>query len=382
MAYNPILKISGRGLIRKERRLPIQGRTLVPSGAKVKAEDCVAQADLPGPVELVNLSVKLGVEPRAIRKFLLKKEGEKVFAGEVMARCNGFLGFFRSEFVSPVSGSVESVSEVTGKITLRSDPVPVQLHAYVEGVVESVIAGAGVILRTWGAEVQGIFGFGGETWGSLRLAVSDPGEILSEDHLAGPETGDFRNSILVGGGCVTREALEKAVELGVRAVIAGGMEALEMEQFLRGSAGAASGAGFAGSGEKGITVILTEGFGKIPMMEKTFRLLKSCEGRTASVNGTTQIRAGVIRPEILVPFLEEGIPQDGEREEKRAFEFQAGMKVRGVRVPYLGQIGKIRSLPSEPRSLETEAKMPVAEVEFSGGAKGMIPRANLEILEE
>ena len=42
------------------------------------------------------------------------------------------------------------------------------------------------------------------------------------------------------------------------------------------------------------------------MAERTFSLLKSLEGKTASINGATQIRAGVIRPEVIVPLEVDG----------------------------------------------------------------------------
>ena len=38
------------------------------------------------------------------------------------------------------------------------------------------------------------------------------------------------------------------------------------------------------------------------MAERTFELLASREGEDAAVNGATQIRAGVMRPEIVVPL--------------------------------------------------------------------------------
>ena len=43
-------------------------------------------------------------------------------------------------------------------------------------------------------------------------------------------------------------------------------------------------------------------FGKINMGSRTFDLLKEHDGHFVSVNGATQIRAGVIRPEIVIPL--------------------------------------------------------------------------------
>jgi len=56
-----------------------------------------------------------------------------------------------------------------------------------------------------------------------------------------------------------------------------------------------------GTEQVGFTLILTEGFGSIPMAGKTFALLSAHAGQPASISGATQIRAGVIRPEIIIP---------------------------------------------------------------------------------
>ena len=49
------------------------------------------------------------------------------------------------------------------------------------------------------------------------------------------------------------------------------------------------------------TLIVTEGFGEIAMANRTFELLSKCEGKIASISGRTQIRAGVMRPEVIIP---------------------------------------------------------------------------------
>ena len=38
------------------------------------------------------------------------------------------------------------------------------------------------------------------------------------------------------------------------------------------------------------------------MGQQTYDLLSESNGRLASINGATQIRAGVIRPEIIIPI--------------------------------------------------------------------------------
>ncbi|HOJ85802.1 MAG TPA: hypothetical protein PLN68_02640 [Elusimicrobiales bacterium] len=61
---------------------------------------------------------------------------------------------------------------------------------------------------------------------------------------------------------------------------------------------------------------------------------------------------------------------------------EIGDKVRIIREPYFGLIGKVSKLPPEPTIIPTESHVRVLEVELDGGEKVMVPRANVEILEE
>ena len=108
---------------------------------------------------------------------------------------------------------------------------------------------------------------------------------------------EHKGKIIVGGSLVTAEALNRAVEVGVKGVIVGGYDAEDLKEFL----GYDLGVAITGTEEKGITLVVTEGFGKIQMAKKTYDLLKQSVGMKTSINGATQIRAGVIRPEVVIP---------------------------------------------------------------------------------
>jgi hypothetical protein len=392
-AYTPGLKVVKRALVRKERRLPLKGEVLVSLGEKVESDTAAARTHLPGNVELVNVANHLGIDPKAVRKYLLKKEGEHVSKGELIAKNPGLFGLFKSEFLSPVSGFVETISEATGKITLRQEPVPLEMKAYVSGIVEEVIPGEGVVIKTYGTYIHGIFGIGGETWGVLQSAVDKPDEILDEKAL----DSSFLGKILFGGSLITLKALQKAVQLGIKGIIIGGIEDQDLRDFL----GYDLGVAVTGGENKGITIILTEGFGRISMAEKTFRLLKESEGRQVAINGTTQIRAGVIRPEVIISYLEEGIGEKGttfvgmiseksrdegisgkEHDAHESMMLQEGSSVRIIRDPYFGQTAKIAALPSDPQTIQTEAKVRVAEVILKDGTHWVLPRGNLELIQK
>ena len=95
---------------------------------------------------------------------------------------------------------------------------------------------------------------------------------------------------------------------GTAAVVAGGIDDHDLREIL----GYDLGVAVTGNEKLGTTIIITEGFGDIAMARRTFELLKSHDGREASVNGSTQIRAGVMRPEILIP-LANHCPERSER---------------------------------------------------------------------
>jgi hypothetical protein len=116
------------------------------------------------------------------------------------------------------------------------------------------------------------------------------------------------------------------------------------------------------------------------MAPATFALLKAKEGRRASLNGATQIRAGVIRPEVIVTFDEEGPAERHMPPEPVGIAL--GDTVRGIRAPYFGRIGKVSGLPVELTTMESETRVRVLEVEFEGGERVLMPRANVESIEQ
>ena len=371
-SYTPGLKVTASTKLRRERKLPLPGDVLAKEGDRVKAETIVARTELPGNVQTVNAANLLGVLPEDVEECLTKPVGSKVEKGEVFAESKSFFGLFRSKCHAPVKGTVESVSKVTGQVLLREQPIPVEVDAYVDGTVVEVHPRSGVTVETQGTFIQGIFGVGGETCGTLHVAVKSASDPLDERSL---DEG-CKGKIVVGGSYVTAGTLKKAIALGVKAVVVGGFDDHDLRELL----GYDLGVAITGSEELGITLIVTEGFGSIPMAGRTFELLKSCEGKRVSVSGATQIRAGVMRPEIVAPSVNGAAARSGE-ESSAEGGLKPGDMVRVIRQPYFGRIGKVTALPPELMPLETEAKVRVLEVDFGKDGRTLLPRANVEMIE-
>ncbi|HEC77612.1 MAG TPA: hypothetical protein ENI34_00530 [candidate division WOR-3 bacterium] len=372
-AYTPGLKVLAHTVLTKERRLPLPGDILVKKGDKVKAEQVVARTNLPGNVQTLNIAGLLGILPDEIEEAMLKKAGEEVKKDEIIAQSKGLFGLFKSSVKSPIDGIIENVSKITGQVIMREPPIPVEVIAYIDGEVTDIIKNEGVEIRTRGSFIQGIFGIGGETIGTIAMAVNNPAEVLTEKEI----DKSMEGKIIIGGSMVTYEALEQAKKVGVKGIVVGGIEDQDLKKFM----GYEIGVAITGSEQVGLTLIATEGFGKLKMAARTFELLKSLVGKKASINGATQIRAGVMRPEVIVP-LEETATSRKVSDISTGTGLEVGMSVRIIREPHFGEIGKVVALPVELAKIETEAMVRVLEVELENKEKITLPRANVEIIEE
>ncbi|MGH7167536.1 MAG: hypothetical protein ACREII_03295 [Nitrospiraceae bacterium] len=375
-AYTPGLTVTERTVIRKPRLLPIPGTVLAKAGDRVRAETVVARAELPGKVHVVNVANLLGLAPDEIRDYLVKKEGEAVGQDEVIAENNPFLKWFKTEVRSPIRGKVESVSTITGQVLLREPPRPLERLAYVDGAVVDLHPGQGVTVETSCSMVQGIFGIGGETWGELVMAVDSPEKTVSASQLLPA----MKNKIVVGGAFLGIETMKRAREIGIAALVVGGIHDKDLRELL----GYDLGVAITGTERVGFTLVITEGFGTIPMAAKTFELLARHVGQKASISGATQIRAGVIRPEILIPQTTDS-PGAGPAGRAVPATERSGIRigdhVRVIRDPLFGRIGLVTALPTDLRQIETESVVRVLEVKFADGTSAVIPRANVEIIE-
>ncbi|MFP4057960.1 MAG: hypothetical protein ACLF0G_13920 [Candidatus Brocadiia bacterium] len=363
--------MSERATVRKLRRLPIAGQVLVEQGDLVRAEDVVARAELPGDVATVNVVNLLGVQAADISRYMLKNEGDAVARGEAIAETRPWIKWFRSVARSPVEGTIETVSPVTGQVLIRGAPRPVELHAYLDGAVVQVHEGEGVTVEAAGAVVQGIFGVGGETHGEIAVAGESADARLRPADL-GEELAD---KVVVAGALVTSEVYERAAELGIAALVCGGFHDADLRRLL----GYDLGVAITGHEDIRPILIITEGFGPIAMADRTFQLLTRHQGRRASANGATQIRAGVLRPEILIPTAQEAEGQEA-LGDAVVGGLTPGSGVRIIREPGFGRIGEVKSLPTGLHEVQSEARVRVVEVQFPNGETAIVPRANVEVI--
>lgn len=327
------------------------------------------------PVVIVNVARKLDISPMMLRAYMRYREGDEVKQGAALADAAGSLG--TSYCYAPASGVVEKICTRTGTVHILRPARPTEVEAYLEGRVTDVIPEKGARIETTASFIQGVFGLGFENHGPIKMVAGRPEQVLTVEDI----TPDLAGAVIVGGANVTLDAMRRALEVGVKGLVTGGADEPDLVALL----GREIGVGITGQEDLAMTVILTEGFGTMPMASDTFSFLQGVAGRTASLNGSTQVRAGVIRPEIIISLadgdaaaeaLEDRLAEtDGDGQG----EARVGSKVRIVRNPKFGQWGRIVDWPSEPVVFENEARLPAAEVELDDGSRLMVPLADLEI---
>jgi len=370
-AYTPGLKVLHHTKVEKNRRLPIKGEINKQVGDLLKPEDVVAKTDLPGNVQMLKVANVLNIGPADVPDVMLVGEGDKVNKGQMIAETEGLFGFFKSNVKSPIDGTIESISDVTGQIVMRETPIPVEVDAYMSGIVKEIIPDEGVIVEADAAFIQGIFGIGGESRGTMEIIVDNREQELTTDLL----NESHKGKIVVGGSFVNLETYKKALSLQIAGIVVGGFNYFDLEEIL----GYTLGVAITGSEDLVTSLIVTEGFGNIRMGSRTFDLLNTQNGKFVSINGATQIRAGVIRPEIVIPLQEIEIPETEVYKSDNS-GINEGSLVRIIRAPYFGKMGEVVSLPPELQQMESETMVRVAEVKVDGDVLN-IPRANLEMVE-
>ncbi len=368
-AYTPGLLVTPYTSLTRVRELPLSGMTLVKPGDRVEADTPVLAAELPGEVEIIRIADQLGLDAETIGPGLRIGVGQRVEKGDLLCEIKTFFGMFSNRLHSPVSGHVEFFTETNAHLGIRYDSHPITVDAYVSGVVLEVEDGKSVTVSTEGAFVQGIFGVGGERRGTI-LSLDCPLDAVINDRML--QGLNLHHRVLVGGAAFSGEALRACAAGGVSAVITGSIDSATLGEF----AGEEISVSVTGDEDVPFTLIITEGFGRLPLSHRVATLLQQLSGKACSVNGATQVRAGATRPEIIVP-LETRL--EGQTSETSA-ALAVGRRIRLIRMPHFGQFATIREMPGKPERVPSGAIVRVLRAEIDNGEVVTVPRSNVELV--
>ncbi|HMO01394.1 MAG TPA: hypothetical protein PKD37_04545 [Oligoflexia bacterium] len=364
----PSLKISRCEIIQRKRELPLAGEIIAKIGAKVSPESVIARAVLPGELLIVRVAEKMMISPAEAARGARVKVGDLVEVGQLLSEVSGLFSIFKSRFRSPYAGTIEFISDETGHFGIRLAERFIDLKAYIGGEVVAIEESRAVTIRSQAAFLQGIFGVGGEKVGVLSLLDISPSEIIDEGVA---RAAAKKNVVLVGGAGVTQDALKVCGEKGVAGIVTGGV----IDQVLKGFLGYDLGLALTGEEKVPFTLIITEGFGKLPMNHRIVELCREHDGKEVSINGTTQVRAGAVRPEMIISNVVAQV-----NDQNTDLELKTGARIRLIREPFFGKFAFVSELPAEPQKISTGAMVRVLKARLDSGEEVLVPRANVELV--
>jgi hypothetical protein len=337
--------------IRRSFRLPIQGRVLVSEGANVHFGDVVAEAKVMDDLLVVDIARALSVSAGETDQCLLRRVGETLEAGDIIAQTEGA---FPRLVRTPMKGVFLECFE--GKATFAVGHHLIQLQAGMTGKVESVIPEWGVTLRTKGSLLQGVWGNGKVAEGILSLSHLDQPSTLDEDFIGSLEAGQ----IVVTGACLSVDVWEKLIEKDISGLIC-----------CTFSPGLISGAM-----EAPIPVLVLQGFGDLPVDEDAYGILQSRSGASACVNASFGRDFLERRPEVIIPITDGNPEEDLGTRAKLA----PGQRVQILAGKYAGEIGELVELSELPTTFEGCHGVSAARVFLRWGDVVQVPSQNLAIV--
>jgi hypothetical protein len=337
--------------ITRERILPTAGTVLVRLSQKVSSSDIIAETTWAREHVLLDIASMLNLSIKEADKLLKCKVGDLIASGQEVAIGSGL---FPRTVRAPREGRV--VAAGGGKVLLEVGESKVELRAGIPGMVVQLIPERGAVIQTAGALIQGVWGNGRIDSGLLINLAEKPDSILTSARL----DVSLRGSIIMGGICKDAETLQVAAELPARGLILSSLfpSLLPLAREMR------------------YPILITDGFGTLPMNSAAHRLLSSSAKRDATLNAEVYDRYSGARPEVIIPLPISQSPAPP----VDLLMFEAGQQVRLLRPPATGVIGTLVSIRPGMTVLPSGLRASSADVKLESGETIIVPLVNIEVV--
>lgn len=347
----PIHHIVGLTSIVRERLLPISGTVLARLNQKVNSTDVIAETNWAREHVLLDVARTLRVTPNVADRLVKCKVDDRIAASAEIAVGKGL---FPRSVRAPREGRVVAVGG--GQVLMEVGESKIELRAGIPGTIIEIIPNRGAVIQTSGALVQGVWGNGRIDSGMLVNIAEKPDGVLT----AGRLDVSLRGSILLAGMVNDAETLKTAADLPVRGLILSSLP-ISLIQTAR---------------EMRFPIMVTDGFGVLPMNSTAFKLLSTNAKRDVTVNAEVYDRYSGARPEVII-----SLPISTDPPAPREVEtFASGLQVRMRRPPALGMIGSIVAVKPGLTMLVSGLRAPAAEVKLENGETVVVPLVNLEVV--
>ena len=314
-----------------ERKLPAQGTIFAKLGDEVKPETVIGESKVSAGFRIFKLHELLGVSPKKAKNYLRRTIGARVYQGDVIAEAQKSFGLRSVQFISPIDGVLQHFNEETGQLTMQYAPVTFRLPAGARGKVTQIEPDKSAFVETKASLLFASFTAGRMREGTLRI-VASPNEPIS------PQAIDSRLAgyVIAGGSTVTKDVVNRALAVGVRGIVCGGISAHDLLS-ISGEVNSAE--------DVGLTLFITSGLGHMPMEQATYEFLEKYQEQHVFL---------VPKEKLLVAPMPIGSEVNSTQEVFSSEEYvplKVGEKVRLLSWPQPGEVVEVVKI-LEPEPLE------------------------------
>ncbi len=313
---------------------------------------------------------------------VLVQEGQKVKRGEVLAYYSYLFGLGYTEYTAPCDGEIAAISPAAGAISIKE--APVDLYCHLPGIVEKTDDAMGVWVRTYGDLVTAPIGAGYGRSGVLSVKATSPEAQIAARDLTPEDNG----KVILAGRRASQEVLEACLKYRVAGIIVGSVSqktfewyndlarSLDWDEFLaRYWARDAKKLDEAPPPSEIVpALVVTEGYGDMPMGAESFAFLAAREGSSVYIDGGGN---GSEEPAVVLPLNGGAVPKGWvPNPVKYLAQVRAGDKVIVFGLKSPDREGTVTELVSELR-LEDDLVVPGARVDAEGGETVLVPLSNI-----
>lgn len=347
----PITHIVPLAVVERKRVLPCDGRVLAQVGSQVEATDIIAEGIINTKHIILDLAQSMNMSAHRVMSLMKVKKGQRVSEGQVLVEMTGI---FSREVVAPVSGRVVALGG--GKLVLEFGGTALEMTAGMPGIVKEILGERGVVIRSTGSVIQGVWGNGKFETGTMMSLLEHADEAFDPSRL----DLSLRGSIILGGYVEDAGVFNQVNELPVKGLILTSMSPALIPVAL----------------EASYPIILLEGFGNQLLNSSSYKLLSTNVRRVISLNAVKFDRFQGEFPEVFIP-----LPVSQEPPGLRRVEiFQSGQTVKIVSLLRSSQMGVLRRLIPGPDRLPNGLRVKTAEVQLENGELVIVPLTNLQMV--
>lgn len=296
-------KINNTNKFLIERVLPDIGSVFVQKGDRVEPFSRVGETKISNFMQKIDKNLTL---TKSVNSFIAK--GVEIGEQKISS-------FKKKKVYAPYNGFIRSVGD--GTYLFEQEKLHYTLLSGVWGEVQEVVENKAVLIQAPSTIVYCAVSTPFDAEGEL-VVLPNPSELL-EDPYFNNFTKEVAGKIIYSGYFIKLENLKRAIELGVKGIIAGGCDKVSLDYAK----------------QKNFALMSISGYGRIPTPVSIYDLFNSVSNRYIFLRG----KAGELYIPADSPFL------DSKEKAKKDFfvELKNDMIVQILERPYFGWMGVVES---------------------------------------